>query len=386
MIELHLSYGGPTRMEAAQNVVCDGFIMDRSAGVRENRGVARRRERGQGGLAPRGTPKPATGAQPPGAALTPLPPAGAGRGDLDPGLLEIVRRYTAGLPAPRTRIEYGKALRDFFERTGIRTLGAVMLTTSHQVREYRNRLQARGLSPATIKVRLSAVSGMFASLVVEGRLPGNPADARVVKRLKLSDVSRTEGLSPDEIRAMIGTCDRTLGGLRDRALLVTLFYQGLRRSEASGLEWRDLTRRKGLLEIRGAKTSSYDAVRLHPEVKQAIDEYHAALNRELGREETRPVDPVFTSFSPGAADGGRLSPTAVNEIVKARARQAGIKRPVSAHSMRHACTTAALAAGAPLHQVQRHLRHKDVRTTLRYDREREALKNPTLDLMPPLGG
>ena len=61
---------------------------------------------------------------------------------------------------------------------------------------------------------------------------------------------------------------------------------------------------------------------------------------------------------------------------------AQIDRRVSAHVMRHACTTAALAAGTPLHQVQRHLRHKDVRTTLRYDRERDVRKNPTVDAMP----
>jgi integrase len=339
-------------------------------------------------------PKPAAGrpprrgsppaAAPPRAPLLPLPPAG--QDELDPGLLELVRRYTATLPAPRTRVEYGKALRDFLERTGIRTLGALLLATSHQVTEYRNRLQARGLSPATIKVRLSAVSGMFAALVREGRLPGNPADPRVVRRLPLSEASRTEGLSPEEVRAMIGTCDRSLAGLRDRAILYTLFYEGLRRSEISGLTRRDLTGRKGLLEIRGGKTSSYDAVRLHPEVKRAIEEYHALRNRELGRRDPGPGEPVFGSLSPASHETGPLSPTAVNEIVKVRARLAGIKRPVSAHSMRHACTTAALTAGVPLHQVQRHLRHKDIRTTLRYDRDRDVRKNPTLDLMPPLGG
>jgi integrase len=259
-----------------------------------------------------------------------------------------------------------------------------MLTTPQQVVEYRNGLQAAGLSPATIMVRLAAVSGMFRGLVAEGHLHGNPAEPSVVPRLRLSEASRTEGLSPEEVRSMIGTCDGTPGGLRDRALLLALFYQGLRRSEASRLRWQDLTRRKGLLEIHGGKASSYNALRLHPDVLGAIEEYHAVMNRELGRKETGPGDPVFMTLSPGAEVGAALSPTAVNEIVKARARLTGIRRPVSAHSMRHACTTAALAAGAPLHQVQRHLRHKDVRTTLRYDRDRDVQKNPTLDLMPKI--
>jgi integrase len=302
-------------------------------------------------------------------------------------LAAALRRYIASLVAPRTRVEYEKALRDFFSQAGIGTLGELLGATSDRVIDYRNRLQDRGLSPATIKMRLSAVSGIFAQLVIDGRLAGNPADPRVVKRLKVSDVSRTEGLLVEEIKAMIGTCEgERLIGLRDRALLMTLFYQGLRRSEASKLDWRDITTKRGLLEIRQAKTSSYDAVRLHPDVRKAIADYHGVLNLELRRGDTRPQDPVFMSHSRRAAQGRRLSPTAINEIVKDRAQRAGVDRRVSAHSLRHSCVTVALGEGAPLHQVQRHVRHKDVRTTLRYDRDRDVRKNPTLDVMPFLGG
>lgn len=183
---------------------------------------------------------------------------------------------------------------------------------------------------------------------------------------------------------MIETCDGTLLGLRDRALLMTLFYEGLRRSEASRLNWRDITTKRGLVEVRDAKNNPYETIRLRAEAQRAIDDFHEVLNRELRRPATRPLDPVFVSLSRLRSFGGRLSPTAINEVVKERARQARIERRVSAHVLRHACTTAALAAGAPLHQVQRHLRHKDVRTTLRYDRERDVRKNPTLDILPPL--
>ena len=58
------------------------------------------------------------------------------------------------------------------------------------------------------------------------------------------------------------------------------------------------------------------------------------------------------------------------------------RRPSIRSHKRHSCTTVALQAGVPLHQVQRHLRHKNVQTTLRYDREREVRKNPTLEMMP----
>jgi len=44
--------------------------------------------------------------------------------------------------------------------------------------------------------------------------------------------------------------------------------------------------------------------------------------------------------------------------------------------------THALANGAELHEVQGHYRHKDIRTTLRYNRERDAAKNRTIDVLP----
>ena len=138
------------------------------------------------------------------------------------------------------------------------------------------------------------------------------------------------------------------------------------------------------MEIRGAKRNPYTTIRLRPEVRQAIDDYHEVLGRELARREPHPEDPVFTSLSKIRSFGKPLAPSSVNYIVKERVRMAGIRRRISAHSWRHTCTTAALAAGAELHQVQRHLRHKDVRTTLRYDRDRDARRNPTSDLMPGL--
>lgn len=318
---------------------------------------------------------------------TPAPPspgAPAPEHPLDPALESEIRAFAAAQRAPGTRTKYEEYVRDFLSSAKIRSLGELVKVEPVQVVDYRNRLQARGLSNATVNGRLTAVRGIFGQLYAAKKVAGNPADPKLVKGLVVSDVSRTEGLSVDEVKDILDTCDGTLRGLRDRALLLTLFYQGLRRSEASKLRYRDLTTRRGLLEVKGAKTSPYDTIRLRPEVRAAIEAYLEVLNRELVKRETRPDDPVFVSLSRLRSFGKRLSPTAINEIVKARAKAAGITRRITAHSWRHCCTTVALQAGVPLHQVQRHLRHKNVQTTLRYDREREVRKNPTLEMMPGL--
>ena len=112
-------------------------------------------------------------------------------------------------------------------------------------------------------------------------MSGNPADSRVVKRFRVSDVSRTEGLSPEEVDRLLKACDGRLLGLRDRALLMTLYYQGLGRSEVSKLNYRDLTTKPGLLTIREAKNNDYAEIRMSPEALQCIEEYPAILNQIL---------------------------------------------------------------------------------------------------------
>lgn len=322
---------------------------------------------------------PAAPAAPSGQALDQAPTR------LEAGLEALLREFTAAQRAVGTRAKYDEYVRDFLAATGVAGLAELLRVDPARVIDYRNRLQARGLSPSTVNGRLTAVRGLFGKLVAEKKIPGNPADPKLVRGLQVSDVSRTEGLSLDEVKAILETCrDGTLAGLRDRALLMTLFYEGLRRSEASKLRYRDLTTRRGLLEIRDSKNNPYATIRLRPEVRRAIEDYQDCLGRELRRLEARPEDPVFVSLSRIRSFGKRLSPTAVNEIVKKRARQAGVTRRITAHSWRHTCTTVALQAGVPLHQVQRHLRHKSIQTTLRYDREREVRKNPTLEMMPGL--
>jgi integrase/recombinase XerD len=298
----------------------------------------------------------------------------------------LIEEFVESRAAENTRLAYRKALDDFLARTGIATLVDFLAVPTVGIVKYRNALQKDQLAPATINQRLVALRGLFGRLLKEGRVARNPADAELVSGLRTSDVSKTEGLTLDEIARMVATCDGTLAGLRDKALLLTLYYQGLRRSEASKLNYRDLVTRRGLLEVRDAKNNPYDTVRLRPEVKAAIEAYLEVLNRELRRRETRAEDPVFVSLSRIRSFGRRLSAVSINVIVKARARAAAIDRRISAHGLRHTCATHGLARDVPLHQVQRHLRHKDIRTTLRYDRERDVRKNPMTDALPSIAG
>ena len=82
----------------------------------------------------------------------------------------------------------------------------------------------------------------------------------------------------------------------------------------------------------------------------------------------RTEGPVF--LAPG---GRRLDRHGAGRIVRKTARRAGIGKPVTPHTLRHAFITAALDAGVPLRDVQEAASHADPRTTMRYDRGRGSL-------------
>ena len=71
--------------------------------------------------------------------------------------------------------------------------------------------------------------------------------------------------------------------------------------------------------------------------------------------------------------GRRLDRHGAGRIVRRVARRAGITKPVTPHTLRHAFITAALDAGVPLRDVQEAASHADPRTTIRYDRARGSL-------------
>ena len=121
---------------------------------------------------------------------------------LDGELTSALRDFVAAQRAPGTRSKYEEYLRDFFQACDLRSLDEVRGVEPAQVVDYRNGLQDRGLSSSTINGRLVAVRGFFGRLVKSRQISGNPADSDFVPGLQVSDVSRTEGLTLDEVKSI----------------------------------------------------------------------------------------------------------------------------------------------------------------------------------------
>lgn len=177
----------------------------------------------------------------------------------------------------------------------------------------------------------------------------------------------SDWLTPEEFRRLLdaaGRPERRLPGLaeRDQLVLLTLVLTGLRRSELCALNWRDL-------ELDGRKPSLL--VRSGKGGKPRRQPIPTSLARQLQRlanaQVPDPTDPVFCGLQ-----GGRLRETILADIIGRAARRAGLKKHVTAHTLRHTAATWLRQELGDTRLVAEYLGHADLSTVARYahvDRE-----------------
>ena len=268
----------------------------------------------------------------------------------------------AGALSENTRRTYRQAIDDFFCRTRL----SLSEVTREDMIRYRNALMSE-YSPSTVALRLSVLSQVFEEARIRGIVRRNPING--VRRPRVSQESTTEGLTEKEAAAMLATCDRrTVKGARDYALLKLMLYTALRRSEVCALTWGDIHQERGhwVLWVKG-KGGKLCKAKLQVPILRAIEDYFDRSGRE--RREEAPLF-VATQHNRGEIP---LSTNTIAQIVKRRARQAGIIKRITPHSLRHTAITLALDGGATIRQAQYLAGHADPKTTMRYDRNRENL-------------
>ncbi len=163
-------------------------------------------------------------------------------------------------------------------------------------------------------------------------------------------------LSENELKSLLNSPNgNDLKSLRDKAILEILFSTGLRVSELCSLN-RDVDIEKGELVVKG-KGNRIRTVFLSDSAKEALKNY---LER---REDNDPA--LFISLARNK-DPQRITPRAVQKIVKYYAIKAGIIKNVHPHVLRHQLATLLVSAGVNLRVVQEILGHKNISTTQVY--------------------
>jgi site-specific recombinase XerD len=280
--------------------------------------------------------------------------------------------WFANLRNPHTRKAYETDLREFRRFAGIAQPHEFRTVTRAHVIAWRKDLERRACAPTTIQRKLAAVSSLFAYLCEQNAVLHNPADG--VKRPKSSRrEGTTPALSDDQARALLNAPQGdSLKAKRDRAILATLAYHGMRREELCKLKVRDLQRRDGVLQFRiEGKGEKIRYVPVGMKALRLLTEYLEAAGHKEDLEGPliRPVQNRVTGQL-----NKPLHPVSVyQDIVKRYGTEVGITADVRGfcvHSLRATAATNALAHGADIAKVQEWLGHADISTTRMYDRRR----------------
>jgi integrase/recombinase XerC len=229
--------------------------------------------------------------------------------------------------------------------------------TTRLLRAHLAFLHEQGYSRATIARRLAAVRSWCRFLCRQGTLANNPStglrgprqDKKLPHFVSLEDMVRLLQTPPAE----------TPYGLRDRAILETIYSAGLRVSELSALNLDDLDLDAGMATVRGKGKRERLVLLGEPAVAAIRAWLPARLDLARGRSATLPA--LFIN-----KNRTRLSVRSVGRLLEKHLAEANMDPRTSPHTLRHSFATHLLDAGADIRSVQELLGHRSLSTTQIY--------------------
>ena len=288
---------------------------------------------------------------------------------------QLLARYAESLRAeknlsPYTLRNYTNDLRHYFDFVDEQDAG-VLSVDKLTVRAYLSSLVEDRLASTSVMRKVSTLRSFYRYLRNEAVIETDPLlgvrGPRRERRLP-------NFLTQEQISSLIAAADEdTPQGLRDRAILELLYASGLRVSEIAGLDAVSVDLGERTVRVWG-KGSRERVVVMGVPAARAVERY-----LEDGRPRLARGAQSLRRGSGQAAlflnrDGGRLSPRAVQIIVRKHALKAGIERRVHPHLLRHTFAPHLLEGGAEIRVVQTLLGHANVNTTQIYTHVTEGAK------------
>lgn len=258
--------------------------------------------------------------------------------------------------SPHTLKSYSSDLNDFLNFLKKEKIPPKVRYIDHlTIRRFLASLQKKGLSHTTLARKLATLRSFFRFLCREEYLEVNPAlgtrtpkmAKRLPKFLALSEVfSLLE--SPDE---------KSILGLRDRAILELLYATGMRVSELVGLNVGSIDLLGGVAKVWGKGGKE----RLAPFGREATQALYKYLRRREALHPGEGEKGLFLNKS-----GARITARGIRILLDKYIKKASLSQKISPHTLRHSFATHLLDAGADLRSVQELLGHASLSTTQVY--------------------
>jgi integrase/recombinase XerD len=275
-----------------------------------------------------------------------------------------LRNYSA-----RTASDYGYSLRSLATFLEQRIITDVAAITTANLTDFQRWLYhqptrhgvARGVCHQNAV--LAAVRSFFRFLRREGYVIRDPAAeleyAKEPRRLPRNILTTAEA------RRIIEAPDTgTTLGVRDRAILETLYATGLRSAELRGVRIADVNLEEELLRVNGGKGGHDRVVPIGAHAAKWIETYANAIRPQLARARGQSAGSNERLFL--SANGRPIDPHTLGDIVKRYAKLARVKKHVTCHVWRHTCATHLIQNRANVRHVQEMLGHRSLSTTERY--------------------
>ena len=240
----------------------------------------------------------------------------------------------------------------FFETKGIAPQPQEVNIST--LREFLRWITELGMTATSQARILSGIKAFYKYLMLEDITNKNPAELLESPKLKRK---LPEVLDLHEIDQMVAQIDHSKPeGMRNKAIIETMFSCGLRASEAVGLKLSDISFTDEFVRIIG-KGNKERLVPIGGVALNAITLYRDHVRSHITIK-TGHHDTVFLN-----ARGTGISRVMLFYIIKDLAKKAGIKKSISPHTLRHSFATCLVEAGADLRAVQQMLGHESITTT-----------------------
>lgn len=240
------------------------------------------------------------------------------------------------------------------------------------VRDYLGQMQEDGMSRATMARKLASLRSFVRYLCRENVLQGNPIAAVATPK---QDKRLPKFLYPVEIQLLMESPDGSKPmGMRDKAILETLYATGLRVGELVGINLNDVYFDEELVRVYG-KGSKERIVPLGSHARTSILIY---LQKGRPLLQKSPQEALFLNKY-----GSRLSERSIRNVLNKYVEEVALNQKISPHTLRHTFATHLLNAGADLRSVQELLGHVKLSTTQIYTHlTRENIKQVYHDTHP----
>jgi integrase/recombinase XerD len=268
--------------------------------------------------------------------------------------------------AKNTIVSYREDLQAYGDFLRQRSIDALSRTNRNDIVNFMLFQKDKGLAANSVARRLAAIKMFYRFLVRERILKSDPTS--LIDSPKLwKKIPQT--LSLNEVESLMAQPDfRDKQGIRDRAILETLYATGMRVSEAVNLKTDNVNLDIGFLRCIG-KGNKERVIPLGKKAVASIRRYLEASRPHLAKKKETPF--LFLNRS-----GNKISRQSLWKLLKKYARAARIKKPIRPHILRHSFATHLLERGADLRSVQEMLGHTNISTTQIYTHvNRERLKS-----------